>query len=105
MLDSVSHHKRKLSCSNKVARSTVRIARENGNLLDVRYFYNTHTTYLAIGVLFLSHLLDHRTVQYTSMAGKVFGIDLQTLVQQQKVDVPTLVTHVVEFLISREGLS
>jgi len=39
------------------------------------------------------------------MAGKIFGIDLQTLVQQQNVEVPKLVTHILEFLLNREGLS
>lgn len=39
------------------------------------------------------------------MAGKVFGVDLQALLQQQNVEVPRLVTHIVEFLTSREGLS
>lgn len=36
--------------------------------------------------------------------GKVFGTDLQTLVVQQNVEVPKLVTHIIEFLTSKEGL-
>lgn len=39
------------------------------------------------------------------MTGKVFGIDLETIVKQQGVEVPKLVTHIVEYLTIREGLS
>jgi hypothetical protein len=37
------------------------------------------------------------------MAGKVFGIELEVLVKQQGVEVPRLVTHIVEYLTTREA--
>jgi hypothetical protein len=37
------------------------------------------------------------------MPGKVFGVDLETLVAQQKVDVPKIVIHVLDYLHSKKG--
>lgn len=39
------------------------------------------------------------------MAAKVFGVDLETLVKQQQAEVPKLVTHVLEFLKAKKGMS
>lgn len=36
--------------------------------------------------------------------GKVFGADLQALVEHQNVEVPRLVTHIIEYLTTKEGL-
>jgi hypothetical protein len=37
------------------------------------------------------------------MAGKVFGVDLDTLVQRQKTEVPKVVLQTIEYLHSKKA--